>query len=111
MERVLTTERRPALTVRGHWDDTTAIVTAKGDVDFTTIDTLSVRLAAVLSGNPQRLVIDLAEVSFLDSAGLHSLSRARKALPEGCPLVIRSPQPKVRRIFEITGLDKVFTFE
>lgn len=111
MERALTTERPAALTVRGHWDGGTAIVTATGEIDFTTIDTLSVRLSAVLSGSPQRLVIDLAQVSFLDSAGLHGLTRVHKALPEGCPLVLRSPQPKVRRIFEITGLDKVFAFE
>ena len=56
-------------------------------------------------------MIDLAGVSFIDSSGLGGFVRIRKALPPGCPVVIRSPQRRIRQLFKITGLDSVIAFE
>ena len=52
-----------------------------------------------------------ARVSFIDSSGLAGFVRIRKAVPPDCPVVIRSPQRRVRRLFKITGLDSVIAFE
>ena len=88
-----------------------AIATVRGEIDITTVSTLSERLGLLARKNPQRLVIDLAGVSFIDSSGLGGFVRIRKALPPDCPVVIRSPQHRVRKLFKITGLDSVIAFE
>jgi len=104
-------EQAPALTIGERWDVGMAIATVCGDIDIDTVSTLSEQLGQLARKNPQRLVIDLAGVSFIDSSGLGGFVRIRKALPPGCPLVIRSPQRRVRQLFKITGLDSVVAFE
>ena len=50
-------------------------------------------------------------MSFIDASGLAGFVRIRKALSPGCPVIVRSPQRRVRQLFRITGLDSVITFE
>ena len=50
-------------------------------------------------------------MSFIDSSGLGGFVRIRRALPPGCPVIIRSPQRRVRRLFKITGLDSAIIIE
>jgi anti-sigma B factor antagonist len=71
----------------------------------------SEQLGRLAGKNPQRLVIDLAGVSFSDSSGLGGFVRIRKTLPPGCPVIFRSPQRRIRQFFKITGLDSVIAFE
>jgi anti-anti-sigma factor len=56
-------------------------------------------------------VIDLAGVGFLVSAGLRAFVRLRKALPADCPVILRSPRPRARQVFDLTGLGTAFEFE
>src|SRR6266571_7602531 len=107
----LALERAPALTIGERWDAGVAIATVRGEIDISTAGTLSEHLERLAGKNPQRLVIDLAGVSFIDSSGLGGFVRIRKALPPDCPVVIRSPQRRVRKLFKITGLDSVIAFE
>jgi anti-sigma B factor antagonist len=108
---VLSPEQAPALTVRDHWDADVAIVTVDGEIDVATVGVLTQHLTQLAAKHPQRMVIDLAGVDFIDSTGLGGFVRIRKALPPDCPVVLRSPQRPVRRVFKITGLDSVFGFE
>lgn len=101
----------PELTVRDQWDHGVATVVVHGEIDLGTVDAFSVSLGEIARRNPQRLVIDLTGVAFLDAAGLHAFVRVRKDLPEQCRIVLRSPRRQVRQVFEITGLSTVFTFE
>lgn len=50
------------------------------------------------------LVVDLADVTFLDSTGLACLVRTRKQLGDGVSLVLTGPTEPVRRVLEISGL-------
>ena len=50
-------------------------------------------------------------MSFIDSSSLAGFVRIRKTLPPDCPVIIRSPQQRVRQVFKITGLDSVIAFE
>lgn len=104
-------EQAPSLTVHGEWADGTATVTVRGDIDAGTVDALYERLAGVADGGPRRLVIDLAGVGFIDSAGLRAFVRLRKALPRHCPVILRSPRRRTREVFALTGLGTAFEFE
>jgi anti-anti-sigma factor len=108
---MLISVQAPALTISEHWDAGVAIATVRGEIDVSTVGTFWHHLGNLTRKNPRRLVIDLAGVSFIDSTGLGGFVRIRKALPPECPVVIRSPQHRVRRLFRITGLDSVIAFE
>ena len=64
-------------------------------------------LADELIGPPGSLVvIDLAQLTFLDSSGLGTIHRVRqRVIKDGGTLVLSRPQPNVQRVLEITGLD------
>jgi anti-anti-sigma factor len=104
-------EQVPALKVCDQWDQGTATLTVRGDLDAATADAFCQRLAEVAGGSPRRLVIDLAGVGFLDSAGLRAFVRLRKALPGDCPVILRSPHPRARQVFDLAGLGTAFEFE
>ena len=56
-------------------------------------------------------MVDLADVSFMDSSGLRVLVVARNALDERAEMVIADINDQLRRLFEISGLTSAFTFE
>jgi anti-sigma B factor antagonist len=82
------------------------IVSAMGEVDVFTAPGLDSELDALVAEGSARLVIDLSEVSFLDSTGLGVLVKVLKHAREAggwLHLVVTSD--RIRKIFEITGLD------
>src|SRR5215510_2930390 len=95
-DQAVASDHAPALTVRDRWDGAEATVTVQGEIDVTTAAALSGHWDEVAARNPQRLVIDLAGVGFLDSAGLQAFAQVRRKLPEDCPVIIRSAQPRLR---------------
>jgi anti-sigma B factor antagonist len=63
-----------------------------------------------LNGDPLRkVVIDLAELTFIDSSGIRSLlDSKRRAEEHGLALVVRVPEAgQVRQVLELTGVDHV----
>ncbi len=57
------------------------------------------------------LVIDLSDVSLLDSSGLGALvSMLNQARAGDNPLGVVCPHRRLRRVFEITGLRRAFVF-
>ena len=54
------------------------------------------------------LVVDLAEVRFMDSSGLGSLVAALKKLGGSQGVVLAGAQPAVKDLFELTSMDKLF---
>jgi len=83
-----------------------AIVTAAGEIDISTVTLLRdclFELAA--AGRP--LVVDLDQVSFIDSSGLAALvGTVKRAEAHGGTLHIVCAQPKTRQLFHVTGLDR-----
>jgi anti-anti-sigma factor len=87
------------------------ILVVRGDVDLATASLLWESVEQVLSDS-ERLIVDLRDVGFLDSSGLSVFVRAHRRLREaGGALVLRSPNPRVRRVLELTGLAQVLTIE
>jgi anti-sigma B factor antagonist len=84
------------------------VLRAKGDVDAYTAPGLRTQLHAVTGGEAQLVVVDLAEITFIDSAGLGTLVGAHRRMREaGGRLRIVRPPALVARAFELTGLDEV----
>lgn len=74
--------RQPDLTVAVEWHGRTLVLTVDGEVDLHTAPTVHLALESALSQGPWRLVVDLSEVRFLNSAGLDVLLAAhRQAAP------------------------------
>lgn len=57
---------------------------------------------------PERVVLDLAEVEFLDSSGLGAVVAALKAVRAGQKLELADLHPTVQRVFHLTRMDSVF---
>lgn len=95
---------RPGFKARSD-DDGTIIIVLTGDLDIVNRSWLARRFAEIMKRQPRRLVIDMAEVGFADSAALRLIVRAGQVLPDSGRPVIRHPRPVVRRVLQITGLD------
>lgn len=86
------------------------IVQPKGEIDLSRAPSLRTQLNAIQAKRPQRLIIDLAGVPYMDSSGVATLVEAmQNARRSGSKLVLAAMQDKVRSIFEIARLDMVFT--
>ncbi len=82
------------------------LVSVRGEVDVFTAPDLDGELEAQISAGGSRLVVDLSEVAFLDSTGLGVLIKALKqARDAGGWLHLVVTSDRIRKIFEITGLD------
>lgn len=83
-----------------------------GELDLSTAGDLRTAVIAHLDGHVGRVALDMAAVSFIDSSGLNTLIEVHQALGDrGGSLVVRTPSQAVRRLFEITALDRVITVE
>jgi anti-anti-sigma factor len=83
----------------------TAVLTVTGDLDLTSRPLLAERLTAALAAVPRRLVLDLAGTSFMDAGSARVVASAGQFLACGARLVIRHPNPMVRRVLKLTGYD------
>lgn len=81
-----------------------ATLTATGELDITTATVLTERLLAVAAGHPERLVLDLSGLVFVDVAGARALDDVHTLLQTVCPVIVRQPRPPARKVFAITGL-------
>lgn len=81
-----------------------------GEVDIASVPSLEEQFQKLLHDGRAQLVVDLAQVTYLDSTGLGCLAGARRAAREaGGDLVVVCASERVLRLFRITGLDQVFT--
>ncbi|MBN1093375.1 STAS domain-containing protein [Blastococcus sp. TML/M2B] len=87
-------------------------VHAAGEIDSSTAPVLEHRLDDVIAGTPDRLVIDLRGVTFLDSAGLRVLATAHKsARRRDVDLRVLVSARAVMRPLQITGLAQLLGVE
>jgi anti-sigma B factor antagonist len=88
--------------------DLTRIVLV-GDLDMSTVAQARPIIERACESRPEKVVVDLSAVDFVDSHGLHLLVTTHRALTAtGSRLVVVPPPEPVRRAFEITGLDELF---
>ena len=86
----------------------TTVLAVYGDADLHSAPELWERLSAAIGDGATLLVVDLSETTVVDSTSLGVLLRAMKRIREdGGRLVLVVPRPELRRVFEITMLDRI----
>ncbi len=89
--------------------DGAAVVSLAGEVDLNHTPAVHRVLVDTCEAKPDRLIIDLQDVSYLDSSGLGTLVEVfRRVKGYGGQLVICGLNDRVRSVFEITKLDHFF---
>src|ERR1700678_4202542 len=81
-----------------------AVIAVSGEIDMATADQFAVAVGEQLGERP--VLLDLRQVSFMDSSGLRALTDLLRLSPRaGRSLTIRRDlQGNVRRVFEMTGM-------
>lgn len=95
-------------TVSSTADGRCAVLALAGELDVNGAADLRERLGRMIPDGP--VVVDLRQVSFIDSMGLGALIAAqqRSGRSDRLPIVVDPGQDAVRRLFEITNLDRIF---
>lgn len=83
------------------------IVTLSGELDSSNADSLHAAMTSILAERPERVVFDLGNLRFMDSAGIAVLIGVSKV----SEVQLRNPSPVVRRVVEVTGLSHVLPVE
>ena len=90
-------------------DGADCVVVLGGEVDLYTAPELKQELHRLVAEGATQVVIDMTATTFIDSTTLGVLlSVVKRVRPEGGTVVLVCPDRNVRRIFEITLLDRVF---
>src|SRR3954453_21128162 len=80
-----------------------------GEIDVATAPRLREQLIGLVNDGNHRIVVDLSAVDFLDSTGLGGLGGALKRVrTHDGDLSLVCDEPRILKVFEITGLTKVF---
>ena len=87
-------------------------VAVRGEIDIATVSALERALDTAIRTSRGAFVLDLSDVEFVDSSGLHALLRARALLGrEDRALAVVCPPGPVRRLFDVAGIaDLLFLY-
>jgi anti-sigma B factor antagonist len=84
------------------------VVTPRGRLNMVSARRMKELLSELVEAGTTRLVVDMAETTFLDSSGLGALiSGLKSARQAGGDLRIARPTPAVTAVFSLTNMDKV----
>ena len=87
-------------------------VVPAGDLDLETAPALERTVRELLRSGFADVVLDLAELDFMDSAGLHLILALQSAAEScECRFRVRQGPPAVQRIFELTGTLELVAFD
>ena len=85
-------------------------VRLEGEIDMHSIPRLEAAFAGVVAaGGP--ISVDMANVTFIDSAGLHFLARLATSMNGAAPLGLLNVPPRVLRVMEIVGMTELPSIE
>jgi anti-anti-sigma factor len=84
------------------------VLEAGGRIDSSNASTLGQALNSAIERKRTQLVLDLAKVDYMSSAGLRELVGALKRLQGSGDLRLAQPSERVLEVLEIAGLDTIF---
>jgi len=94
-------------------DERETVVTLAGELDAAGRDEAERALVEAEQAEPRRLVIDIRELTFIDSAGITCVLRARERAGEAQHhlRVLAREDGQPAEVFRICGLDSLLEFE
>ena len=95
---------RAGCALREQWIGRSVVIAVSGVLDMLTSPQLEVSLAASLRMNPSAIIVDLAEVDFLASAGMSVLVAARNQADSNIGFGVVADGPATSRPLELVGL-------
>ena len=115
MSKHLESEAKPSpgeLSVDTASNDGTIVVAVRGELDIASAPRFKLTLETAESGDVRLVIVDLAELQFIDSTGLRVLLDAkRRASAAGGDLRIVNARGEVRRLLEIAGVLELLSAE
>jgi anti-sigma B factor antagonist len=84
------------------------VVRLSGELDLYNAHEVRDALLEEASKSPERLVVELSGVTFVDSTALGVLIEARSKFANRRSFLVASPQVQTRRALEVSGLDRHF---
>ena len=89
-------------------DDNISQVRLTGKLDGVAVDKWAARFHAATSGRTQPALVDLSQLSYVNSIGIGLLfASAKKLHQSGYRMILVSPRPEVMRVFQIVGVHEV----
>ncbi len=102
--------RRVQIVVHTHNEGDWTVLTVAGELDVVGAPELREHVMTAVHEGRHRLVMDLTGVDFIDSFGLGVIVGAlKRARLLGGDLRLVVPEPRIRRVFELCDLDRVFS--
>jgi len=80
----------------------------RGELDSSTVSRLQAQVDALLRTRPSRIVFDMTDLRFMDSAGIAVLVTTAGTVGE---VSLRNPSPILRRVLAATGLTELLKLE
>jgi anti-sigma B factor antagonist len=106
---ITTTRKGPAFgVIQTQPDESTSVVALEGELDLERAPALKWALVDSIDAGFNQLVVDLTQVSFMDSTALSVLVGVNKSLDVGARMAIVCVNANVLKIFELSGMDRAF---
>jgi anti-sigma B factor antagonist len=99
--------KQPVLSVASQ--DGACVVRLGGELDLYNATDVREGLFSACADGPERVVVDLAEVDFIDSTALGVLIEARTKMTNKRAFLLAAPRLETKRALEISGLDRHFS--
>jgi anti-sigma B factor antagonist len=94
-----------ALSLSTNRDADTVTVSVSGDVDLSTVAELERAIVVAVDGDAPYVVVDLTEVTFIDSAGINTLLKSRRlADGHGRRFRVVNATGVIRDVLDMTGV-------
>ena len=101
--------RRVTLDIDIRSENGAAIAHLRGEIDHHTAKDLRSQLDKfIINMQPELLAIDFADITFMDSSGIGLIMGRCKLMKEcGGILEVRNPQPYIRRVMKLSGIERI----
>jgi len=84
------------------------VIRLAGELDLYNANAVRQEIVRQTDRKPQRLVVDLSGVTFIDSTGLGVLIEGRSRLEDRSSFLLAGPRLETQRALEVSGLDRHF---